>query len=74
MGRKNSSIQILVNYKRLNAISAMDKTSLTSIDGLIDSLDSDEVYPTFDLMSALFQAVSELDNIHLQLELPLEPL
>ena len=63
--KRDGSIRITVNYKRLNAVSIVDKYPLPRIDDLIDTLGSGKVYSTFDLMSGFFQVAIDPSSVEM---------
>ena len=52
--RRDGSIRITVDYKRLNAVSIVGKWPLPRIDEVLDALGEGKLYSTFDLMSFFF--------------------
>ena len=63
--KRDGSIRITVNYKRLNAVSIVDKYPLPRIDNLIDTLGPGKVYSTFDLMSVFFQVAIDPSSVEM---------
>ena len=63
--KRDGSIRITVNYKRLNAVSIVDKYPLPRIDDLIDTLGSGKVYSTFDPMSGFFQVAFDPSSVEM---------
>ena len=63
--KKDGSIRITVNYKRLNSLSIVGKWPLPRIDEVLDSLGKSTIFSTFDLMSGFFQNAIDPGSIEL---------
>ncbi|CAB1102907.1 unnamed protein product [Ectocarpus sp. CCAP 1310/34] len=63
--KKNGSVRITVNYKRLNALVDLDGQPLPRVDGILDSLYTRKVFSIFDLSSAFHQIDCDEDTFPL---------
>lgn len=63
--KKDGSVRITVNYKRLNALIEVDGQPLPRVDGILDSLYKGKVFSIFDLCSAFHQIVADPDTVPL---------
>ncbi|CAB1106230.1 unnamed protein product [Ectocarpus sp. CCAP 1310/34] len=63
--KKDGSVRITVNYKRLNALVDLDGQPLPRVDGILDSLYTGKVFSIFDLDSAFHQIVCDEDTVPL---------
>ncbi|CAB1111268.1 unnamed protein product [Ectocarpus sp. CCAP 1310/34] len=63
--KKDGSVRITVNYKRLNALVDLDGQPLPRVDGILDSLYTGKVFSIFDLNSAFHQIVCDEDAVPL---------
>ncbi|CAB1099916.1 unnamed protein product [Ectocarpus sp. CCAP 1310/34] len=63
--KKDGSVRITVNYKRLNALVDLDGQALHRVDGILDSLYTGKVFSIFDLNSAFHQIVCDEDTVPL---------
>ncbi|CAB1099587.1 unnamed protein product [Ectocarpus sp. CCAP 1310/34] len=63
--KKDGSVRITVNYKRLNALVDLDGQPLPRVDGILDSLYTGKVFSIFDLNSAFHQIVCDEDTVPL---------
>eukprot|EP00752_Nemacystus_decipiens_P007106 g6368.t1 len=63
--KKDGSVRITVNYKRLNALVEMDGQPLPRVDGILDSLYKGKVFSIFDPNSAFHQIVADPDTVPL---------
>ena len=63
--KKDGSIRITVNYKRLNDVSIIGKLPIPRIDEVLESLGEGKVFTTFDLMSGFFQTAIHPDSVEL---------
>ncbi|CAB1114482.1 unnamed protein product [Ectocarpus sp. CCAP 1310/34] len=63
--KKDGSVRITVNYKRLKALVDLDGQPLPRVDGILDSLYTGKVFSIFDLNSAFHQIVCDEDTVPL---------
>ncbi|CAB1106948.1 unnamed protein product [Ectocarpus sp. CCAP 1310/34] len=63
--KKDGSVCITVNYKRLNALVDLDGQPLPRVDGILDSLYTGKVFSIFDLNSAFHQIVCDEETVPL---------
>ena len=63
--KKDGSVRITVNYKRLNALVDLDGQPLPRVDGILDSLYTGKVFSIFDLNSAFHQIVCDKETVPL---------
>ena len=63
--KKDGSVRITVNYKRLNALVDLDGQPLPRVDGILDSLYTGKVFSIFDLNSAFHQIVCDDETVPL---------
>ncbi|CAB1111666.1 unnamed protein product [Ectocarpus sp. CCAP 1310/34] len=63
--KRDGSVRITVNYKRLNALVDLDGQPLPRVDGILDSLYNGQVFCIFDLSSAFHRIVCDEDTVPL---------
>ncbi|CAB1119757.1 unnamed protein product [Ectocarpus sp. CCAP 1310/34] len=63
--KKDGSVRITVNYKRLNALVDLDGQPLPRVDDILDFLYTGKVFSIFDLNSAFHQIESDEDTVPL---------
>ncbi|CAB1110148.1 unnamed protein product [Ectocarpus sp. CCAP 1310/34] len=63
--KKDGSVRITVNYKRLNALVDLDGQPFPRVDGILDTLCTGKVFSIFDLNSAFHQIVCDEDTVPL---------
>ncbi|CAB1107752.1 unnamed protein product [Ectocarpus sp. CCAP 1310/34] len=61
--KKDGSVRITVNYKRLNALVDLDGQPLPRVDGILDSLYTGKVFSIFDLNSAFHYIICDEDTV-----------
>ncbi|CEP07122.1 hypothetical protein [Parasitella parasitica] len=59
--KKNNDYRLVINYKKLNAITKKDAYPLPRIDDLLDSLGTSSVFSSLDMRNAFFQ-IAMKDN------------
>ena len=63
--KKDGSIRITVDYKKLNAVSIVGKWPLPRIDEVLDVLGKGKIFSTFDVMSGFLQNAIDSDSVEL---------
>ena len=63
--KKDGSVRIAVNYKKLNAISSLAQIPIPRVDEVLDSLGKGRIFSLFDLLSSFHQITIDKDTIPL---------
>ena len=63
--KKDGSVRITINYKKLNAISSLGQLPIPRVDEVVDSFGKGRIFSLFDLVSSFHQITIDKDTIPL---------